>query len=84
MFDASGLRRRRAALGLSLAELAERVGCSTALVSHLETGHTRDPRASTLFTLARALGCGPEELFAGERSESRRPPITRRQPRGAQ
>lgn len=62
---ATRLRRLREARGLSTRQLAGAAGFSQGVVTHLETGRTRDPRLETLRALAAALGVGLEDL-AGE------------------
>ncbi|HJK94830.1 MAG TPA: substrate-binding domain-containing protein [Polyangiaceae bacterium LLY-WYZ-15_(1-7)] len=59
----STLRRRRAALGLSQAALAERVGVSRQALSAIEAGR-QVPSTALALQLARALGCGVDDLFA--------------------
>lgn len=56
------LRRHRLAKGLSLAELAKRIGVSTAAVSTWETGRSL-PKAKVVPKLARVLGLDPFELM---------------------
>lgn len=57
------LRVLRAQRGLTLRELAERSGVSKDAISEIERGK-RTPRASTLASLAVALGVEPQELIA--------------------
>lgn len=60
------LRDARHARGLSLRELAERLGVSPSLISQIETGRAR-PSVSTLYALAGELGVSLDELlFPGE------------------
>jgi transcriptional regulator with XRE-family HTH domain len=56
------LRAERQAHGLSLRELAERLGLSASLISQIETGRAR-PSVSTLYALAGALGVSLDELL---------------------
>ena len=56
------LKRLRKELGLTLAQLAKRVGCGQSNISTYERGRAR-PGVDTLAALARALGV-PEERFA--------------------
>ena len=55
----------RVQAGLSQEDLAELVGCTKSTVSDVERGLS-DPRASTLFGLADALGVSAEWLYRGE------------------
>lgn len=59
------LRRLRTDAGLTQQELATAAGLSVSNVSQIEAGKIPDPRMSTLRALAKALGCGLDEL-AGE------------------
>ena len=49
--------------GMSLTELAERVGITLANLSILKTGKARAVRFTTLEALCRELGCQPGELL---------------------
>lgn len=57
------IRERRKALGLTLAELAARVGINPAHLWRMETGRSSNPNAQTLGRLADALGVAPGELL---------------------
>lgn len=61
---ASVLRQRRARLSLSLAELAERVGCAKSYLSAIETGRKGPPAESIIERLEGALSLDPGELLA--------------------
>jgi transcriptional regulator with XRE-family HTH domain len=63
------VRRRRAALDLTLEQLAERSGLSPHYLSTVET-EKRDPSVSTVISIAKALGCPPGELLGGVRDLS--------------
>jgi transcriptional regulator with XRE-family HTH domain len=64
------LRSRRRARGLSLRELAERLGVSPSLISQIERGRAR-PSVSTLFAIATELDASLDELlFNDERPAS--------------
>ena len=63
------LRAARAARGLSLRELAERLGVSPSLISQIETGRA-SPSVNTLYALAAELDVSLDELLFDER----RPP----------
>lgn len=58
----SNLRDARKRLGLTQEEVAERSGVHPTEISRIESGK-RDPRASTLRRLARALEVRPGELL---------------------
>jgi transcriptional regulator with XRE-family HTH domain len=58
------VRRRRAALGLTLEQLAERSGLTPNYIGTVENGR-RDPSLSTVLALARGLGAAPGELLGG-------------------
>jgi putative transcriptional regulator len=49
--------------GLTLTELADRVGITLANLSVLKNGRARAIRFSTLTALCDALGCQPGDLF---------------------
>jgi transcriptional regulator with XRE-family HTH domain len=60
------LRVERRARGLSLRELADRLGVSPSLISQVETGRAR-PSVSTLYTIANELGVSLDELLFADR-----------------
>ena len=57
------LRAQREQLGLSLRELARRIGVSASLISQIERDKV-NPSVSTLYALVRELGLGMGDLFA--------------------
>ena len=57
------LRAQREAVGLSLRELARRVGVSASLISQIERDKV-NPSVSTLYALVRELGLGMGDLFS--------------------
>jgi transcriptional regulator with XRE-family HTH domain len=59
------LRAQRERLGLSLRELARRIGVSASLISQIERDKV-NPSVSTLYSLVRELGLGMGDLFALE------------------
>ena len=63
------IRRRRAALGMSQAEFAERVGVSRNTVAGWETNHSR-PDINTLPVLCKALKISLNAFFGTERKRS--------------
>ena len=56
------LRAERQARGLSLRDLAERLGVSSSLISQIETGRAR-PSVSTLYAIAAELGVSLDDLL---------------------
>lgn len=65
------LRHFRTGAGLTLAQLAEASGTTTAQLSHIENGR-REPRLSLLQAIARVLGVPAAELLADEPPPDRR------------
>lgn len=65
------LRHFRTRAGLTLAQLAEATGTTTAQLSHVENGR-REPRLSLLQAIARVLGVPAAELIADEPPPDRR------------
>ena len=59
------MKRRRAALAISQAQLAERAGISTGYVGELEMG-TKDPSLETLSRIAAALEVQPYRLMMSD------------------
>jgi len=59
------LRAQRERLGLSLRELARRIGVSASLISQIERDKV-NPSVSTLYALVRELRLGMGELFSTE------------------
>jgi transcriptional regulator with XRE-family HTH domain len=64
------LRERREERGLSLRELARRLGISPSAVSQIETGKSQ-PSVSTLYAIVTELDMSLDELFSGEPGEER-------------
>lgn len=56
------LKEKRKALGLTQAELAERIGCTQKDVARWESG-VREPRLTALKKLAEALGCKVDDII---------------------
>ncbi|MBL4699120.1 MAG: LexA family transcriptional regulator [Phycisphaerales bacterium] len=61
---ASTLRQQRLQNGLSLAQLALRVGCAKSYLSSIENGHKGPPTASIIEKLEQALSFQSGELFS--------------------
>lgn len=82
------LRAHREQSGLTLRELARRLGISPSAISQIETGKSR-PSVSTLYAMVSELGMSLDELFSGDEAvetlppreppttSSRRPPTSR-------
>ena len=70
----SRLRAERERLGISLRELARRVGVSPSLVSQIELDRV-NPSVSTLYALVTELGLTMSEVFGDTRPEG---PVVRR------
>jgi transcriptional regulator with XRE-family HTH domain len=66
------LRLERRARGLSLRELADRLGVSPSLISQVETGRA-SPSVSTLYALASELDISLDDLLFNGRTPSGRP-----------
>jgi transcriptional regulator with XRE-family HTH domain len=66
----SKLRDARLHLGLSQAELGERLGVTGAAIGHYETGVSK-PSPDRAAQLARLLGLKPSEVSASERGSTR-------------
>jgi transcriptional regulator with XRE-family HTH domain len=80
------LRAHREQAGLSLRELARRLGVSPSAISQIETGKSR-PSVSTLYSIVSELGMSLDELFGSPRTAqpAAAPPApARRTPRGRQ
>jgi transcriptional regulator with XRE-family HTH domain len=59
------LRAQRELLGVSLRELARRIGVSASLISQIERDKV-NPSVSTLYSLVRELGLGMGDLFSSD------------------
>ncbi len=66
------IRVRRAALGISQAELADRIGMSFQQVQKYERGANRIA-SSILVRVADALGCAPGDLLTAAKGKGRAP-----------
>src|SRR5689334_14921003 len=60
------LRAHREHRGLSLRELARRLGVSPSAISQIETGKSR-PSVSTLYSIVSELGMSLDELFGAQK-----------------
>ena len=73
MIIGKAIKKRRAAVGMSQAELADRAGVTQATISIIESGKRANPSWDTIVGIARALGCKIEDLYSeegGGRNES--------------
>jgi len=66
---AAELKRRRARLGITQAELAERVGVRLPTIGRIEIGNRR-PSIDLLERLAKALDCRVRDLLVENATES--------------
>ena len=60
--DGTALRLKRKDAGLSVKDLADRIGCDATTVTKIELGQ-RDPSVELLGRLAAAVGCLADELM---------------------
>lgn len=63
------IRSRRKTLSLTQRELGERVGISSAAISQLEKGESKNPSSENLLLIAEALKCSPHWLQTGKGNE---------------
>jgi transcriptional regulator with XRE-family HTH domain len=63
----ASLRAQREKVGLTLREVARRIGVSASLISQIERDKV-NPSVSTLYSLVRELGLTMGDLFAGDES----------------
>lgn len=71
------LRKAREQQGLSLREIARRLGISASALSQIETGKSR-PSVKTLYAIVSELGLSMDELFAepgAQRAETQNAPL---------
>ena len=68
------IRRERERQGVSLRELARRVGVSASMMSQVETGRTR-PSVSTIYSIAAELGLSIDALLSEEAAVSDPAPL---------
>lgn len=62
--DGNKLRDARKASGLTMRQISIESGITEGQIRNLETGHTKDPRVSTVTKLAQVLGCDLAALLA--------------------
>jgi transcriptional regulator with XRE-family HTH domain len=58
-----GIRMRRKRKNLTLTEAANLAGWTPQKWANLESGRRKDPRVSTVETVARVLGCKVDDLL---------------------
>lgn len=63
------IRERRAALGLSLDEVADRIGASKSHIWELETGRSKNPTLWMILALCEALQCSLNALIGKDISQ---------------
>ena len=61
------MRAQRTARGLTLQQIARRIGCAKAYLSMIETGHRAPPAADLIYQLERVLGFESGQLFEAAR-----------------
>lgn len=57
------IREKRLALGMTMKEVADKVGVSEATISRWESGEIANMRRSAIFSLAKALNISPNEIM---------------------
>jgi transcriptional regulator with XRE-family HTH domain len=57
------MRKLRQEKGLSQVDIFRRTGLERTYISRLENGEVKDPRVTTVITLARAFGITPEDFI---------------------
>lgn len=63
------IKKRREAAGLTVTQLADRVGVTSGAISQWESGLTL-PTSAKLPTIAAALGCTIDELYHDGKEEN--------------
>jgi transcriptional regulator with XRE-family HTH domain len=57
------IRELRESRGLTQSEVASRAGVTPSAINSIESGRTKEPSASTVAAIARAIGVGVKEVF---------------------
>ena len=70
------IREKRLALGMTMKEVADKVGVSEATISRWESGEIANMRRGAIFSLAKALNISPNEIMGWESSDTPAPPAT--------
>lgn len=60
------IREKRLALGMTMKEVADKVGVSEATISRWESGEIANMRRGAIFSLAKALNISPNEIMGWE------------------
>lgn len=72
-FFGSLMRQYRAELGITLRELASKVGCMPSLLSEVENGLRAAPKDKDLLTrIAHILGLDPERVYESAKNDQER------------
>ncbi len=64
------IREKRLALGMTMKEVADKVGVSEATISRWESGEIANMRRGAIFSLAKALNISPNEIMGWETSDT--------------
>lgn len=63
------IREKRLSLGMTMKEVADKVGVSEATISRWESGEISNMRRGAISALAKALNISPNEIMGWEQSE---------------
>jgi len=64
------IREKRLALGMTMKEVADKVGVSEATISRWESGEIANMRRGAIFSLAKALNISPNEIMGWETTDT--------------
>ena len=64
------IREKRLALGMTMKEVADKVGVSEATISRWESGEISNMRRGAIFSLAKALNISPNEIMGWETTDT--------------
>lgn len=64
------IRERRMVLGLTMKEVADKVGVSEATISRWESGEIANMRRGAIFSLSKALNISPNEIMGWDPAPS--------------
>lgn len=68
------IRERRMILGLTMKEVADKVGVSEATISRWESGEIANMRRGAIFSLSKALNISPNEIMGWDPAPAPVPP----------